>query len=159
MCLYIHRTATKYSVFTSVLSIAVTDSVFTNLFLSFNPFKTAEFDYTAPPSEFLFQPSVEPRQTECVEVFLVNDDILEDVETFHLEISTAVPRVDVSLSTAVVIMMDDDDVYVSLVSSEYSVEEEAERREVEVCVQLTGVIEREVEVTLFTEEDTAHGEF
>ena len=92
-------------------------------------------------------------------MFLVNDDILEDVETFHLEISTAVPRVDVSLSTAVVTMMDDDDVYVSLVSSEYSVEEEAERREVEVCVQLTGVIERQVEVTLFTEEDTAHGEF
>ena len=115
-------------------------------------------DYLAPPSQFLFQPSTATYQKQCIDFELFDDAVLEAVESFFVTISTDVPRVVVGRSTSKVSLVDDDGVYVSLVTGEHRVEEEAERREVEVCVRLTGVIEREVEVTLFTEEDTAHGE-
>lgn len=121
---------------------------------------TAELDYSAPVREFVFLPSAESQQTECVEVLVVDDDILEDIETFHLEITTAVPRVTLTLSAATVSVVDDDSVYVTLMSGEHSVEEDGEGGqggEVEVCVQQTGVIEKAVVVELFTEADTAHG--
>ena len=117
----------------------------------------AELDYSAHQSEFSFLPSDEPQQTVCVDVLVVDDDILEDVETFYVDITTTVPRVAVLMSTATMSVVDDDSVVVTLVRSRLSVEEEMEGGEVEVCVHEIGVIEKEVEVQVFTEEDTAHG--
>ena len=93
----------------------------------------------------------------CVDVLVVDDDILEDVETFYVDITTTVPRVAVLMSTATMSVVDDDSVVVTLVRSRLSVEEEMEGGEVEVCVHEIGLIEKEVEVQVFTEEDTAHG--
>lgn len=93
----------------------------------------------------------------CVDVLVVDDDILEDVETFHVQIATTVPRVTIVMSTATVNVVDDDSVVVTLVRSELSVDEEREDGEVEVCVQEKGVTEKAVEVQLFTEADSAHG--
>lgn len=78
------------------------------------------------------------------------------MESFYVTISTLVPRVTVGLDTATVSLVDNDGVYVTLVTSEHSVEEDG-GGEVEMCVQMTGVIEREVMINLFTEADTAHG--
>lgn len=119
-------------------------------------------DYVEPLSEFVFTPSTEPQQRVCVEVLVEDDDILEEVETFHLEITTAVPNVTITLGRATVSVVDDDSVHVSLVRSEQSVMEEDEEGhggEVEVCLRLTGVLEKAVQVELFTESDTARGKF
>lgn len=108
-------------------------------------------------SEFVFTPSTE---RVCVEVLLEDDDILEDVETFYLEIATTVPNVTITLGSATVSVVDDDSVDVSLVTSEHSVmeeDEEGQGGEVEVCVRLTGVLEKAVRVELSTESDTARG--
>ena len=105
----------------------------------------------------VFLPSVKPQQTECVDVLILDDDILEDVETFHVGITTTVPRVTIVTSTAMVSVVDEDSVEVTLVTRELNVTEEEEGGTVEVCVEEEGVLEKEVEVQLFTVAGTAHG--
>ena len=85
---------------------------------------------------------------------------MEAVESFFVTISTNVPRVTVGRSTSTVSIVDDDGVFVTLVNSSVSVEEDGEEGEggvVKMCVRMTGIIEREVDINLFTEADTAHG--
>lgn len=118
---------------------------------------TDEIDYSAPPSSIVFAPSSAPHQTECVDVYIINDVILEDVETFHLEITTTVPRVSITQSTATVRVYDEDSVEVSLVEDVIRVPEEMEGGEVDVCVIRTGVIEKAVVVQLSTQPQTALG--
>ena len=92
---------------------------------------------------------------------MVDDEILESVESFYVEISTNVPRVTVGLSTATVSLVDNDGVYVSLLDRELSVEENAAAgeggAEISMCVQMTGIIQTEVEISLFTVAGTAQG--
>ena len=118
-------------------------------------------DFTQVDTELSFQPQNATRL--CMGIPIENDDILEDEEYFLLSMLTA----DKALytgndeaagknSTVVVTVTDNDSVSVGLVVSEHSVEEEG--GEVEVCVLLMGLIERDVMVTLFTEPGTAYGE-
>lgn len=82
------------------------------------------------------------------------------MESFFVTISTSVPRVTVGRSTSTVSLVDDDGVFVTLVNSSLSVEEDGAEGEggvVTMCVRMTGIIEREVDINLFTEADTAHG--
>ena len=110
----------------------------------------AERDYSAEGKDIVFQSAEETeRQTVCVDVFIIDDDILEYIETFHLEIVTSVPRVTIPENTAIVRVVDDDSVDVYMATSELSVEEE-DRDGVEVCVVRVGVIEREIRVELHT---------
>ena len=89
---------------------------------------------------------------------MVDDEILEAVEIFHVEISTNVPRVSVGQSTATVSLVDNDGVYVSLLERELSVEEDAAAgAEINMCVRMTGIIQTEVAISLFTEAGTAQG--
>ena len=121
-------------------------------------FPTAGIDYIPPTSNIIFPPSSEVPRIECVDVEIVDDAIVENVETFRVKISSLVPHVSIAdgESESTVRVVDGDSVSVDLVRGEYEVEEEGAG--VEVCVQLTGVIEREVEVELSTIADTAHGE-
>ena len=91
----------------------------------------------------------------CVDVEVVNDDRVEDTETFHLEISTTVPRIRFGQSTATVRVEDDDTVEVAMTAPELSVEEGGQ---VSVCVTRRGVIEKTVTVDLSLEPHTALGE-
>lgn len=98
----------------------------------------------------------------CVNYQLLDDDSLESVESFTVTISTSVPRVIVGHNVSTVSLVDDDGVYVTLVDGELSVDEngeEGEGGEVTMCVKMTGIIEREIEINLFTEEGTATGKF
>ena len=100
-------------------------------------------------------------QTLCVQYSLLDDEVLEAVEKFSVTISTTVSRVDVDRSIATVSLVDNDGVYVSLVESEVIVEEdgeEGEGGEVEMCVRMTGIIETEVNILLFTEAGSAEGQ-
>lgn len=117
-------------------------------------------DYTAVTREVkLFEPSTEAEQTLCVDVSVVNDAILEEVEIFHVEISTSVPRVRIPLSSTAVSVEDDDEVEVTMVISELGVLEEVESGEVEVCVSRIGATEKAVDVEVFTESDSATGTY
>ena len=115
-------------------------------------------DFTQTDTELSFQPLATTHM--CTAIHVENDDILENEEHFLLNLLTADSALYTSggrtNSSVVVTVSDNDSVNVSLVRDEQSVEEEG--GEVEVCVQLMGVIEREVVVTVFTEADTAHGE-
>ena len=113
------------------------------------------------PLLFVFPPSTEVLQTQCIRYSVVDDEILESVESFYVEISTNVPRVTIGLSTATVSLVDNDGVYVSLLDRELSVEENAAAgeggAEISMCVQMTGIIQTEVEISLFTVAGTAQG--
>ena len=113
------------------------------------------------PPQLVFPPSLITPQTTCVNYKLLDDDRLESVESFTVTISTSVPRVSVGRSVATVSLVDDDGVYVSLVDGDLTVDEEGEAEggggQVPMCVQMTGIIEREIEIILFTEPGTASG--
>ena len=115
-------------------------------------------DFTQTTTELTFEPGSSTHQ--CGTIAILDDTILENEEQFTVHLLTPDPSlyVDSDRGSAVVVIMDDNDnVYVSLEREEYSVEE-AEGGEVEVCVELREVIERAVEVDLFTEPGTAQGE-
>lgn len=108
---------------------------------------------------FTFSPS-DTHQT-CIEFHLIDDVALESVESFFVTISVAVPRVDVGLDTATVSLVDDDGAYVGLTQSAYTVEEDGPEGRggvVNVCVQMQGIIQRNVTINLLTEPDDADGE-
>ena len=115
-------------------------------------------DYTPTDTQLSFQPRGTTRA--CTAIPVEDDAIFEDEEYFTLSLLTMDSALYTNRggrnSSVVVSIADNDNVYVTLVAGEHRVEEE--QGEVEVCVQLTGVLERKVEITLFTEEDTAHGE-
>lgn len=115
-------------------------------------------DFTPVNSELSFQPGAKTRL--CRTVNIENDTILEDEEYFFLNLFTTDSALytddgSSNSSTVVVTITDDDSVSVSLLRDELAVEEES--GSVDVCVVLTGDIEREVTVTLSTEEATANG--
>lgn len=83
-----------------------------------------------------------------------DDERVEDTETFHLEISTKVPRIRITQSTATVRVEDNDVVEVAMTSPQLSVEE---GEKVSVCVTRNGVIEKTVIVDLSLEPGTAQG--
>lgn len=93
---------------------------------------------------------------------MIDDEILEAVESFHVEISTNVPRVEVGRSTATVSLVDNDGVYMSLLERELTVNEDAAAgggsgAQIWMCVRMTGIIQTGVVVRLFTEAGTAQG--
>lgn len=118
-------------------------------------------DFTQTDIELVFEPL--NATILCTPIHIENDDIVEEQEHFFLTLST----IDTALYTydsqgnisntsmAVVTVADNDAVTVSLVRSEVNVEEED--AEAEVCVRLSGVIERDILVTLTTVSDTAEG--
>ena len=122
-------------------------------------FPSDNTDYIPPTSSIIFSSSSESLQTECINIGILDDAILENVETFRLEISTSVPHVTIAHNESVsdVSVVDDDSGSVDLVRSVYEVEE-VEGSEVEVCVRLTGVTERAVKAEISTLSDTAYGE-
>lgn len=95
-------------------------------------------------------------QTLCVDIPIERDAILEHTEEFRTHLSSHAHRVTITRESAVVAIVDDGNVTVEFGSSEYSVSEDTET-EVELCVMLRGVLEREVLVNVTTVTDTATG--
>lgn len=140
---------------------AVVERAVTAQLTSSNGTAQSTLDYTPVNAELSFQPGATTRL--CRTVHIENDTILEDEEYFFLNLFTADSALytedDTSgssnSSTVIVAITDDDSVSVSLLRDELAVEEES--GSVDVCVVLTGDIEREVTVTLSTEAGTANG--
>ena len=95
----------------------------------------------------------------CTDVRIENDIAVEDTEQFFVFLTVADDSLftgDNSDSSSVpVTIADNDRVTVSFEREEVSVEEE--EGEVELCVRLLGVIEKNVMVLLAPVSDTAHG--
>ena len=112
---------------------------------------------------------------QCTQIGIEDDTILENNETFSVQLSTLDPDVNLTLSTATVTIEDDDselynlshyftfcnfvffytDVTVGLQQSAYEINEEL--GPLEVCTVLSEVTERTVVVTLATIPRTAQG--
>lgn len=114
------------------------------------------------PAQFEFSNSSQSQlQTSCVFYQIVDDDILEAVESFYVTISTTAPRVDITSSEALVSIVDNDGVYMSLVSDHVVVDEASAAgssgASVNMCVQMTGIIQTDVRISLSTLDATAQG--
>ena len=94
---------------------------------------------------------------ECIPVVATtDDDIVEDDESFDISLSTANPDVNVtSASTTVTITEDADSVNVAFQEPSYTIPEGTNGS---VCVTVvTGVLERDIMVTVSSVDDTAVG--
>ena len=111
-------------------------------------------DFTQTDVELTFQSLSSTRL--CTSIAITNDNAVEDTEEFKIFLRTADDSLYVTGENGSVIISDDDRVAVSLERGEVSVEEE--EGTVEMCVQLLGVVEKNVEVSLALVADTAHGE-
>ena len=94
---------------------------------------------------------------ECIPVVATtDDDILEDDESFDISLSTADPDVNVTAASATVTITEDaDNVTVAFQEPPYTIPEGAS---MQVCVAVvTGVLERDIMVTVSSVDDTAVG--
>ena len=92
----------------------------------------------------------------CIIINLVSDTILEGDEGFFLLMTSSDPAVALGRATTYVTIQDDDTVQVEFEQEQFTVDESD--LSVSICVRLQGSIERNVTVTLSTEdEDTARG--
>lgn len=115
----------------------------------------------APLSRFL-PTSPEALQTQCHQVSVVDDAILESTEHFEAVLvpPVGVARVLVGVSRVRFAIADNDMVTVGFTQTQFTVNEDGtkDERTVNVCVQMTGEIEREVSVSVISQPGSADGE-
>ena len=113
------------------------------------PTARSNADYEALSAVFEFQPSRSAtRHSHCFNISVHDDDILEDTESFTVSLSTSIDGVDVTIATAQVDIVDNDNdrVALGLRQSEYTVGEGM--GVVEVCADLLGKLGRVVPIVL-----------
>ena len=113
-------------------------------------------DFTQTDVELTFEARGSTRV--CTSIGITNDDVVEDTEQFLVFLTAADEALQTPADTSPVsvTVVDNDRVRISLEREELSVEEE--EGQVEMCVRLTGVIEKNVAVSLSPVPNTAHGE-
>ena len=99
-------------------------------------------------ASLLFEPS--SPASECVEIDITDDSTLENTESFEVVLTTTDVGVELTRDRAVVYILDDDGVRMSLNDRDFSVAEDGGA--VEVCVELTGSIEQSLDIQLYTME-------
>ena len=119
-----------------------------------------DYHFTAD-AQNQFNPSSEPSQTHCHSITIVGDSILEDTEQLEAILTgpVGVARLSVGVDRMRVAIIDDDTVTVGFTRTEFIVDEdgELEDRSLDVCVQLVGETEREVSVSVASQQGTADG--
>ena len=112
-------------------------------------------DFDPSPQPLLFTSN---SSRACASFTIIDDIILEGVESFEVSLSAEEdPAILFGLSSVVVEIEDNDHVTVGMIKESYAVAEEGGA--VEVCIRLTGTIERVVTVTMATEGGSASGEY
>jgi hypothetical protein len=91
--------------------------------------------------------------TECVKIGIVDDFDLEDTESFNVTLSTSDDDVTITTPMAAVTILDNDAVNISLEQTEYLVSEDDGT--VEICVLTSRLVQRELVVTVTTQDRTA----
>ena len=116
----------------------------------------SDFSFSLP-SLVSFLNSTETQQTQCYQVNIINDNVLEGVESFEmiLQAPENVDRVDVDIGHIIVTINDDDHVTIGFKQTEYSVAEDGSEGGVNVCVLLEGAIDRDASVSIISQIGTA----
>ena len=90
----------------------------------------------------------------CAEIPIEDDDISEDPEDFRVILTSEDPDVSSNRPEADVTIVDDDQVTIGFEREQYSIGED--QNTVQVCARIReGSLEREVEVTLLTQDGSA----
>lgn len=120
------------------------------LFLLGNP------DYIAVPSISFFEGiSTAASRRQCVTIEISNDTLLEDTESFVVELASSDSAVHISQGASTVYIIDDDQVRVGLKERAVAVSEDSQY--VPVCVELLGRTQEGIEVVLETQPNSAQG--
>ena len=98
--------------------------------------------------------SSEEQQRECVDISILHDSILENTEVIEVTLSSPGDGVRFTRPTTNVYVLDDDGVRMGLETRDYA---GYEGEEIEICVQLVGMISQDINLNLRTEADSAQG--
>ena len=110
-------------------------------------------DYTSVEVELTFDETV---SLSCVDIPIVDNDFIEEQESFTVTLTSSDPDVTFMPPTAPVFIVDDDSVTIGFEMELYNAAEG--NGSVELCaVLLEGTLERDVTVTLETQDGSAQG--
>ena len=116
---------------------------------------TGGVDYTPVTNVTLFAgTSALSRQTDCVEISLLHDSILENTEVIEVALSSSDTAVRFTRPTTNIYILDDDGVRMGLMSREYV---GSEGEEIEICVELVGMLSQDIGLSIRTEPVSAQG--
>ena len=115
----------------------------------------ADIDYETFSHSFTFQPLASNEQKICQNLTLLDDTLLEDEESLTVTMDVNHHGVSIHINQANVIIIDDDEVTLSLRSSRSVVPEDV--GQVSVCVDLEGSTEKTVEYNIVLQPGTAQG--
>ena len=87
-------------------------------------------------------------------IAILDDSVLEDTESFEVTMTSPDDLVRFSRPTANVYVLDDDGVRMGLTEREYSA---FEGEEIEICVELVGMISSNISADVHTRPDSARG--
>ena len=93
-------------------------------------------------------------QRDCVDITILDDSVLEDTESFEVALVSTDDKVHFSRRTANVYLLDDDGVRMGLMERDYA---GYEGDEVEICVELVGMISQNIQVDIRTVPESARG--
>ena len=115
---------------------------------------TADEDFVNATQFIEFRPLQSSVQQNCTYFSILNDDTVEETESFFVQLSADDPQLDIRSNSSRIIIDDMDVVDVGFVRSPQTVSEGD--GQVEVCVNLSARVERAVTVILATDDGTAH---
>lgn len=112
-------------------------------------------DYTPVSNVTLFAGlSADETQVECVDISILHDSVLENTEVIEVTLSSADEEVRFTQPTTSVYVLDDDGVRMGLERRDYA---GYEGEEIEICVQLVGMISQNIGLDLLTVPGSAQG--
>ena len=114
----------------------------------------ADADYVTATHSILFSSSLLASQTNCTAFTIINDDTVENVESFVVRLTMGDDDRIIAINNSAIVFINDADlVDIDFDRSMYSVSER--EGEVSICVELGAVVERSIIVRVTTSPDTA----
>ena len=117
----------------------------------------ADVDFVPATRSIIFSPANDINQTKCRNFFFLDDAVPEETEVFYVNLTTvgAIPGTISILTNRVKIqMLDTDQVSIGFEHSSYSATE-GEDEQLEVCVDLGALVEKEIVVQFSAVAETA----
>ena len=118
------------------------------IFSTSNSSAQAPNDYTELMLETTFEEG-----RKCIEVAIIDDGVVEDVESFLLIVNSTDAAVTVNLPVATVIITDDDQAMIAFQQTQYTASEGI--RQLSLAIELTGSLERNATIMVESQDGTA----
>lgn len=117
----------------------------------------SDLDYESIAIDLTIGPS-ETDTTNCENIQLLSDTVIEGTEVFSVQISSTDLNVNILTQSASIVIQDESTVDIEFARSVYSVRED--EGTLQVCAELSGgTLQRNIEVELTTQDSTALGMF